>query len=45
MVFGQLRYDAPNEELIDGALLVIVNGTDPEITLQIEARQEQSSSV
>jgi hypothetical protein len=38
-----LRYDAPKEGLIDGALFVMVNGTDPEITLQIEARQEKTS--
>ena len=38
-----LRYDAPKEKLIDGALFVMVNGTDPEITLQIEARQNGNS--
>ena len=39
-----LRYDAPKEGLIDGALFVMVNGTDPEITLQIEARQDRKTS-
>ena len=38
-----MRYDAAEKGLIDGALFVMVNGTDPEITLQIEARQDQKS--
>ena len=38
-----LRYDEPQEGVIDGVLFVMVNGTDPEITIQIEARQDANS--
>ena len=35
-----LRYEAPASGIIDGALFVMVNGTDPEVTVQIEARED-----
>ena len=37
------RYDAEKAGIIDGALFVMTNGTDPEITLQIEVRGSQDS--
>ena len=41
------RYDKPQGDVIDGALLAFVSdaGTDPEIILILEARKEQNNSV
>lgn len=34
------RYAAPQQEVLDGALFALVQGTDPEVFLQLEARGE-----
>lgn len=38
-----IRYDAPKQGVIDGALFLMVNGTDPEMMLQVEVREDKSS--
>jgi hypothetical protein len=35
------RYAAPKEQVLDGALFVLVQGTDPEVFLLLEARGEE----
>lgn len=37
------RYAAPDERVLDGALFVLVQGTDPEVFLLLEARGPQGS--
>jgi hypothetical protein len=37
------RYAAPDQEVLDGALFVLVQGTDPEVFLQLEARGAKGS--
>ena len=38
-----IRYDAPKKGVIDGALFLMVNGTDPEMMLQVEVREGKDS--
>src|SRR5262249_9669813 len=38
------RYQAGDPEIIDGALFAFVEGTDPEVFLCLEARQENGTS-
>jgi hypothetical protein len=40
-----LRYSSPADGIIDGALFAFVQGTDPEVFLQIEARKVDSDVV
>lgn len=39
-----IRYDAPKKGVIDGALFLMVNGTDPEMMLQIEVREDEKTN-
>ena len=38
-----IRYEAPKKGVIDGALFLMVNGTDPEMMLQIEVREDKKT--
>ncbi|HEY3966604.1 MAG TPA: hypothetical protein VGM05_18730 [Planctomycetaceae bacterium] len=38
------RYSSPKEDITDGALFAFVQGTDPEVFLQIEARETKSGT-
>lgn len=38
------RYSCPNESIIDGGVFAFVQGTDPEVFLQIEARETKSGT-
>lgn len=38
-----MRYSVPKKGIVDGALFVMVNGTDPEVTLQIEIREDTTT--
>jgi hypothetical protein len=40
-----LRYSSPAESITDGALFAFVQGTDPEVFLQIEARESDSGNI
>lgn len=39
------RYSCPKESITDGALFAFVQGTDPEVFLQVEARETKSGTV
>ena len=38
------RYDSQNPEIIDGAVFAFVHGTDPELILLLEARQDNTGT-